>query len=77
MSSLAIHALKRPAEYREPRGNIFPSEGSLAWFIRKNRPELVRAGALVRIGGQVFVNEPKFDAVLLDGTAGNGSGDAK
>lgn len=52
--------------YRERRARIFPSQGSMAWFVRKHKSELVRAGALVMISGQWFALEPRFDEVILE-----------
>lgn len=62
-----LAALMRPSAYREQRSHIFPSDGSLEWFTRTHRAELQRAGALVEVGGRLFVHEQRFDDFVLTG----------
>jgi hypothetical protein len=52
-------------EYREQRQHIFPSEGSLEWFVRQHRAELSDAGALVRVAAGTFAHAPKFDECVV------------
>lgn len=66
-ASTPLAALMRPSAYRETRGHIFPSEGSLEWFARTHRDELRRFGALVEVGGRVFVHAQRFDEYVLNG----------
>jgi hypothetical protein len=61
-----LNHIKTRDAYREAREHIFPSESSLEWFIRKNRPQLVAAKALLSINGRVFVNQSEFDGFLLE-----------
>jgi len=46
------------------RANIFPSEGSLRWFVRRHRPALVKAGALVKLRGIWHVDTESWDEVF-------------
>jgi hypothetical protein len=66
-STSPLAALKRPKDYRIGREHVFPSDGSLEWYMRARRPELERAGALVRVGGIWYVHAPRFDEYLLNG----------
>lgn len=61
-----ITALEAPQKYREPRPNVFPSKGSLDWFIRCHREELIKARALLLIAGKWHVSPRRFDAVVLE-----------
>lgn len=62
-----LEALRRPEAYRAEREQIFPSDGSLEWYTRRHRRALEAAGALIRVGGRVFVHAPRFDEFVLDG----------
>jgi hypothetical protein len=57
---------KKVPAYRVGREHIFHSEGSLQWFLRKHRPGLIDAGALVFHAGQWYANSEKFDAFVLE-----------
>ena len=54
-----------PDTYRASRETVFKSEDSFRWFCRQNRPELVKAGALVRPTGRWLVDPTAFDCVML------------
>lgn len=58
--------LQRLAKYREQRSDWFPSDGSLTWYVRHHRPELVERGALVLHAGAWHAVPPAFDAAVLD-----------
>jgi hypothetical protein len=49
-------------EYQEQRKHIFPSKGSLEWFVRKHRAELVESGGLLLLAGRWSINVPQFDS---------------
>lgn len=53
------------AAYKAQRQHLFPSETSLAWYIRRNRAELVKAGALLIIGKRQYINPAPFDQVVV------------
>lgn len=61
-----LRGLKKPAEYRAARAHIFPSDLSLHWFMRTRRAGLVQAGAMLKVGGRIFVDERAFDAAVLE-----------
>lgn len=61
-----LSCLSSVAGYRDARQNIFPSRGSLDWFIRRNKPELIETGALLFIAGQWRVHTDRFDRCVLD-----------
>jgi len=52
--------------YREQREHIFPSPGSLQWFIREHREELVRAGALLMIARRRQIMPEPFDIYVIE-----------
>lgn len=71
MSSHCLEDLRRPPEYQQARAHVFPSRGSIEWYIRVHRDKLLRAKALLKVGGQVFVHAERFDAFVLDGSPGD------
>jgi hypothetical protein len=52
--------------YRAPRQHLFPSEGSLQWFIRRQRERLIAAGALKLHAGRWLAHQASFDAVVIE-----------
>lgn len=52
-------------QYRDQRQHLFPSDGSLTWFIRRHRDALVKAGAYLMIAGRRQVNPARFDEMVL------------
>lgn len=59
--------LKTPSDYRaEGRTTVFPSAGSLEWFIRKNKAILTSKNALVSPTGRTLINPRLFDLVVLE-----------
>lgn len=64
-----VQELLTPAEYRAARQRIFPSEGSLDWYVRQHRPALIAAGALLMIAGRWKICATKFDACVLEAGA--------
>ena len=65
MTETTLNAVRKLSSYREKRSHIFQSDGSLEWFVRKNRRELIQFGALVFINGQWHANETQFDLYVL------------
>lgn len=57
--------LVQPDSYVEKRPEIFVSKESFNWFLRKNRDELIREGALIRPTGHWLINPNAFDRVVL------------
>lgn len=66
METTEVAQLAPLTEYREQRQHIFPSQSSLDWFVRKHRPALVQAGALLMLTGRWFADPPKFDHYMLE-----------
>ena len=59
-----VEWLEPPDNYRSTREHVFPSAESFAWFVRKNRDELVAAGALTRPTGRWLVQPESFDRAV-------------
>ncbi len=53
-------------EYRQQRQHVFRSDQSLRWFIRTNRPELIKRQALVMPTGHPLIAPAVFDQAVLD-----------
>lgn len=62
----SLRALCRPNEYRQQREQMFPSAGSMEWYLRINRSALVESGALLLHAKQWFVVPEKFDGFVLE-----------
>lgn len=54
------------ADYQSESTYHFPSPASLDWFIRRHRTELFQRGAVLEIGGRIFVVKSKFNAAVLE-----------
>lgn len=65
VAATELHKLKPPHKYQAQREEVFHSQTSLAWFMRRNRARLVSAGALVQVAGRNLIHEDKFDSVVL------------
>lgn len=71
MSSTTSHATTAPpllsvAEYQEARSRLFPSAGSLAWYIRVHKAELVQRGAMLMHRGIWHIDGECFDVAVRD-----------
>lgn len=53
-------------EYIQERRHIFPSVESLRWFIRRNRMELIKRGAICAPTGCVMVDALEMDCVVIE-----------
>lgn len=60
-----VARLVHPDIYRAERAHLFPSAESFAWFVRKNRDELARAGALLKPNGRWLVQPDAFDSAVM------------
>lgn len=65
MSDQGLLALVSLSEYREGRQRVFPSNGSLQWYLRQHKAGLVAAGALLLIAGRWQVAPDSFDAYVI------------
>lgn len=61
----ALSQLRKPPAYRVERAHVFASDDSLLWFIRRNREQLQKAGALLTITGRTWIHPDRFDAFVL------------
>lgn len=61
----AVDHLKLPPQYRDTRQHMFPSEGSLQWYIRQHRDALVKSGAILIIAGRIQIHAERFDAYVI------------
>lgn len=62
-----LDALISLEDYRNAgRSHIFPSLSSLQWFIRKNKPFLIKNSALLMPAGRVLINEVYFDHAVME-----------
>ena len=57
--------LAPPPEVQAENPHVFPSKGSMEWFVRQNYGQLAEHGALVKIGGRVYLHRVKFAACVL------------
>jgi hypothetical protein len=60
-----LNQLRTQAQIAEDYPELFASEHSVKWFVRKHYLKLLDRGALVRVAGRLFVHEPSFQAVVL------------
>lgn len=55
-------------EVQQDLTNLFPSKHSFAWFVRTNRSDLARSGAMIMVAGrQMFHREKLAKAILTKG----------
>jgi hypothetical protein len=64
MPESLVH-LELPAQYVARRAHLFPSQSSFDWFVRRNRDDLVKSGALLRPTGRWLVSPAAFDEAVL------------
>ncbi len=53
-------------DWQEHNAHLFPSETSLRWHLRQHREDYVQRGALLEIGGRLFVDPERFEQTLRD-----------
>jgi hypothetical protein len=63
--NIALNQLRTPKDYiSDGRTHICPSEGSLQWFIRKNKNLLIESSALLCPTGRTLIDANHFDEVV-------------
>lgn len=62
---MLLQNLQSLEEYRKSRSHIFPSHGSIQWFIRQNREALVHLNALSYPTRKLLINASAFDEAVL------------
>jgi len=65
MENEMLSAVLTVQQYQAQRAHVYPSEGSIQWYVRQHRAELVKAGALLLIAGRHFIQSEKFDAYVI------------
>lgn len=58
--------LMLPQDYLQGREHIFQSGESLRWFIRQNRTELLKRGAIVVPAGRKMLVADAFDQAVVE-----------
>ena len=68
MESLDVELsrLKTRKAYRAGNEEVFPSDASVDWFIRKNHKKLKEARAIYEFGGRVLIDPPVFNQAALE-----------
>jgi hypothetical protein len=66
VNSAVVAALIAPEKYLAERANVFPSLGSLQWYMRQRRAGLAQCGAMLMIGGRLLVHPGRFDAFVVE-----------
>lgn len=61
-----LSRLTTPEEYQSTRTHVFPSQASLAWFIRRHRQRIIDAGAMSIPAGRKLIDNERFDQVVVD-----------
>ena len=61
----ALASLMLPDEYQKARQRHFPSKGSLEWYVRMHRGELIAMGAVLKHRGMWHVHADRFDQAVL------------
>lgn len=71
---LDIADFAHPREVHAALTNLFPSENSFKWFLRRNRRELATEGAAIIVGERLLLHPGRFrEYVLRTGLARAGA----
>jgi hypothetical protein len=62
----AFAQLMLPDEYQATRQRAFPSKGSLEWYVRLHKAQLVERGAMLKHRGIWHVHCDRFDQAVLE-----------
>lgn len=61
----ALAGLLSLQEHQHLNQRFFPSLESERWYLRQHRQELVDAGAVLYIGGRLWIDAKKFEAHMV------------
>lgn len=61
----SITSLRTMDQFQGENTHAFPSPSSLEWFVKRNRPAIRAARAIVVINGRRFIDPDKFVGVVL------------
>lgn len=64
--SIILAELISPQQYQAERQQLFPSMGSLKWFMRQRREQLATGQAIVFHAGRWLVHPASFDRVIVE-----------
>jgi hypothetical protein len=60
-----LSSLKTPADFRSMFPQVFQSDASLKWFMRRHREKIDAAEAVVIVNRRPLLDVPKFSNVVL------------
>lgn len=60
----SLSQLQQLEDYRQTRAHLLPSKFAMQWYIRRNKTELVKGGAILLSGRSWYVDPARFDAVF-------------
>lgn len=62
----ALAALMDPEDYRQQHAShLLRTRQALKWYLRQHGPELVKAGAMLKIANRWMVHADRFDQAVL------------
>lgn len=67
-----LQDLQLPEEYIAPRARLFPGIESIRWYIRRHRPALTEARAIVFHAGRWWIDPQRFDTYVVEAGAREG-----
>lgn len=65
MEHAPLSLVKPMQVFWESHRQFFPSEGSLTWFVREHKAQLVKTGALLLMRGAWHVDELLFEQQMV------------
>lgn len=60
-----ITAFTQPREVHSELTNLFPSQNSFKWFLRRNQRELASEGAAIIVAERLLLHRERFLAYVL------------
>lgn len=63
--TVSLGNLQSLESFQEANSHVFPSVPSLRWFFRRNRDDLLKAGAVVELAGRLLINAPVFSELAV------------
>jgi hypothetical protein len=65
MQASALDSIVSFDQFREVRKNVFPSSQSLLWYVRRQKADLIMAGAIMMVRGAWHIHANNFDTYFL------------
>jgi len=66
MNSTELSQYCLATEARDSLTNLFPTANSFTWFVRQNRAELARSGALLKVAGRQLFHRERLSRFIVD-----------